>query len=149
MAERVIKACLLLPADEKLLQKLRPLAALAEESFAQPMASDRLTLAWRAFSLALMKYREGDFKSAEAMSQKSLAFDSRNDVTIASVRLSLAMSHFQLGQEELARNELAEARDTIENHQLATDNGVDVVWFDWVFARILLREATGLIGPSR
>jgi hypothetical protein len=150
LAERVVKACVILPATKELLVKLEPLAAVAEKSFEslhEPF--DHLTFAWRAFSLGLMKYRQGDYAGSEAMCRRALSYDSRNDVTIASVNLVLAMNHLRLGQKDQARIELEGARATIENHKIMIENGVDVVWFDWVFARILLREATALFDNTK
>jgi hypothetical protein len=58
------------------------------------------------------------------------------------------MSLHQLGQKDLARSELEKARDIIDNRfQTELDQGSaeQGYWFDWVYAHILLREATDLI----
>ena len=61
------------------------------------------------------------------------------------------MTHYQMGRIESARSELAQARQTIENRfgkGLQTGDGFQGFWFDWVFGRILLREAISLVGNS-
>jgi hypothetical protein len=58
------------------------------------------------------------------------------------------MSCQQLGQTDEARSELTQARSMIEDKfkkGLDRGTGVQGFWFDWLFARILLREATALI----
>jgi hypothetical protein len=64
----------------------------------------------------------------------------------------MAMTHYRLGQKNLADFELAQAREKIEqqfNRGLEIGAGGEGFWFDWVFARILLREAITLTGGSR
>jgi hypothetical protein len=61
------------------------------------------------------------------------------------------MSLHQLGQEDEARFELLQARNVIEDRfSYPLDHGVAQrgMWFDWVLARMLLREATGLLARA-
>jgi hypothetical protein len=58
------------------------------------------------------------------------------------------MSCQHLGQTDEARSELTQARSMIEDkfkNGLDRGTGVQGFWFDWIFARILLREAMVLI----
>jgi serine/threonine protein kinase len=152
-AERVVKLALLMPADTNLLAVLRPLANTAAQSLADnqnhdPVGWELSLAAWRAFSLALMEYRSGNYPSAEDWCQKSLAYQKENEIRVASVQVVLAMTHYHMGRIESARSELAQARQTIEKRSdkgLQTGDGYQGFWFDWLFGRILLREANALI----
>jgi hypothetical protein len=54
-----------------------------------------------------------------------------------------------MGELQRARSELAKVRGEIESrvNELPV-NGGEGYWFDWIFARILLREAVGMIVPT-
>jgi hypothetical protein len=57
------------------------------------------------------------------------------------------MAYFQLGRDAEAEAELARGRDAIEGKfKTRLDRGTPIqgFWFDWLFARILLREAMAL-----
>lgn len=146
--ERVIKLCGLVPADEALLIRLEPMARFVEQSFEQEMEKpDRVSLAWRAFSLSLIKYRLGNYEGALAMCSKSLSISTWNNITVDSVKLVRAMAYYQLGRHSQARAELLEVRPAVDDHSFAGAAEVSLVWFDWVFADILLQEASELIQP--
>ena len=139
-----------MPADNDLLTALRPLADLAANSLTNESVEASLA-AWRAFSLALMEYRSGNFANAESWCQRSLGYFNENSSRTANLQLLLAMIHFQVGKPELARSELAQVRRRIEDYfdqGQKIGNGQEGFWFDWVFARTLLRKAVGLIGES-
>jgi eukaryotic-like serine/threonine-protein kinase len=153
VAERVIKICLLLPADPKTMQALAPLAALAANSFSSvaPDNTNAETVfqaAWGSISLALVEYRQGNYAKAEEWCRRCLAYPGDNPPRAATARVILAMSCHQLGQNQEATAQLAEGRESIEakfDDALDPGSAEHGFWFDWVFARILLREATALI----
>jgi hypothetical protein len=61
------------------------------------------------------------------------------------------MSCHRQRQADEAGSQLAKARDMIEanfKYGLEHGNTGQGMWYDWVFARILLREATALIGDG-
>jgi hypothetical protein len=98
--------------------------------------------------VALWRYRCGDFAAAGEFSRRGLDPGNTTSAKDATFRVILAMSHLQTGHFEQAQPELAGARQTIEakfQHGLDRGNGADGMWYDWVFARILLREATQLV----
>ena len=144
-AERVIKMSLLTPADQPLLDVLHPLAEIASNSLAGGQKMDPSLAAWRSFSLALLEYRSGNRATAESWCQRSITYQSGNAARTANLQLVLAMTHFRVGKTDLARSELAQARAQIESR---FSKGVEIgagdagFWFDWIFARVLLREAT-------
>ena len=62
------------------------------------------------------------------------------------------MACYQLGEKEIALTEMMAGRDMITSefdNGLGEGNGLEGFWYDWLFARILLREAEILIeGPA-
>jgi eukaryotic-like serine/threonine-protein kinase len=149
-ADRIIKISLLLPANEKVLKALDPLAEAAAKSFATNVNadSDVFLAAWRSVSLALMEYRRGNYTEAAGWCRRCLGYSEYNAPRTATARVILAMACQQLGQSDEARSELAQGREIIANkfqNGLDRGTGVQGFWFDWLFGQILLDEATALI----
>ena len=156
VADRIVKVSLLLPADAEVIRSLESLVQVTLRTFnvtENPANEDSFRAAWQCISLALMEYRRGNFTSAAEWCRRCLAYTEYNAPRIATARVILAMScqHLRLTQE--ARSELARGREAIEARfktGLDRGSGTAGFWFDWVFARVLLREATALIeGPAR
>jgi eukaryotic-like serine/threonine-protein kinase len=149
-ADRIVKISLLLPGDDKLLQALEPQAGIAARSIttsADPNG-DVFLAAWRSVSLALMEYRRGDYAKAADWCQQCLNYQEHIAPRTATARAILAMSCQQLGKTGEARAQLEEARQVVDNKfksELDVGGPSQGFWFDWVFARILLNEATTLI----
>ncbi len=149
-AERVIKISLLLPADTTLIARLEPLEAVATKAFRE--ADDRdadaaFFAAWRSVSLALLEYRRGDHVKATDWCHRCLAADDDNPARNATARVLLADSCTR--RDEASEN-LALGRKAIDNQfrigaDLDPGSREQGFWFDWVFARILLGEATALV----
>ena len=155
-AERVVKISLLRAADPNTMNALAPLADLAAKSFAG-VASDNTNAeavfqaAWGSLSVALMEYREGNYPRAEEWCRRCLAYPGNNPPRIATARVILAMACHQLGQNQEAIAQLKQGRESIEGEfrdGLDPGTAEHGFWFDWVFARILLREAGSLIEPT-
>jgi len=103
-------------------------------------------------SLALMEYRRKHYAQAMEWCHRCLAYPDYQAARIATARAILAMCCFQLNQNAEARSELARSRDLIQTKFTASLNSGDAnygFWFDWVSARVLLREATDLISDTR
>ena len=154
-AERIVKISLLQPADGKALALLAPLTELAARPSIQADEGPEIVAfreAWRAISLALLEYREGDYAKAIAWCRSSLACRQDIPVRTATARLILAMSLRQREEHEAALSELEQARRIIES---GFDAGLKSgrwdrgLWFDWVFARVLLHEASELLAARR
>ena len=112
---------------------------------------DQFKAAWQCVSLALLDYRRDHFQSASNWCQRCLAYQENVPPRAATARIILAMADWRLGHIDAAREELAPARDVVEEQfkeHLERGSAPNGFWFDWVFARILLREAQGLIAPS-
>jgi len=149
IAERVVKACLLKPANADLTKALGRYIEVAENSLTHSLAlsNENLDLpmaAWRAYTLSLMAYRRGNYQQAIDWGQRSRDYDLGMQSRVVSVQVIRAMALARLGQVDQARAELADPRVIIED---TFKRGVtnlprwEGFWFDWVVARITLREA--------
>jgi Flp pilus assembly protein TadD len=99
--------------------------------------------------VGLWYYRAGNYEKALARCRRYLNEDDANSAPNATTRIIMAMSLHQLGQADDARLQLAKARNPIDQkfkNGLERGNAGLGMWYDWVFARILLREAEALIG---
>jgi tetratricopeptide (TPR) repeat protein len=150
-AERIIKISLLRPADDKALAALSPLAEVAARPFTNEAESQAIIAfreAWRAISLGLLEYRSGRYSKAMEWCRSSLACRQHLPVRTATARVILAMSLAQEREYQAALSELELARKIIESgfeaglKQGRWDRGL---WFDWVFARVLLQQAKELL----
>jgi len=146
-ADRVVKISLLRPTDRTLIEMLTPLQDVTLKTFKADSAQgheDTFRAAWQCVSLALIEYRKGNFLKAQEWARRCLAYTEYNAPRIATARIILGMSLDRLNSSELARAELSKAEDLVkEKFRYPLDHGSAVhgFWFDWEFARILLRES--------
>jgi eukaryotic-like serine/threonine-protein kinase len=101
-----------------------------------------------ALSLALLEYRGGDFEQAAVWCQRLLAYPECDALQGTTAQLILALANQRLNPSAESRRQLASAQTVIEqkfSSGLAAGNKADGFWYDWVFARELLREADALI----
>jgi serine/threonine protein kinase len=153
-AERTLKISLLLPADDQLMRLLQPFSDIASDSMQGPPDANDYMAAWRCISLALMAYRENYTPTAKAWCQRCLTYAGDNPPRIATAHVIQAMACYKLGELEMARSELAKTREmsaAASANGLEQGNGAVGFWYDWLFARILLREAEAMIDqlPSK
>ena len=147
-AERTLKTCLLKSPSQSMMESLAPLARLAEKSFATADSHDEdasFRAAWGSVSLALWEYRRGHYAESIKWARRCLAFPDFNAPRAATAHVELALALYQTGQSDEALRELNQGRQSIEkkfNEVLETGSAAQGFWFDWVFARILLREAS-------
>jgi tetratricopeptide (TPR) repeat protein len=144
-SDRIVKVSLLLPANDRLVESLRPLGDATARYFRQAdQGGDVFTAAWRAVSLGLLEYRRGNYESAIEWCRRCLAYPGANAPRAATARAIIALAAQRLGRLEEARTELAAAREIVDSKfrtRLDPGNPVQGFWFDWLFVRILLREA--------
>jgi tetratricopeptide (TPR) repeat protein len=154
-AERTLKISLLLPADDDVMKALEPFDRLAADSFEKHgdnAGTSSLMAAWRCVSLALMAYRQNYTPTAKEWCRKCLSYPENTPARIATAHVIRAMAAHKLGEVDESRTELAAGRKMIEAEfadGLGPGNGSLGWWYDWLFARVLLREAEGLIEPAR
>jgi hypothetical protein len=147
VAERILKISLLQSPSRRVMASIAPLARVAGKSFADPDIHDPEALAraaWGSVSLALWECRQGHYDKSIEWARHCLACPGSNAPREATAHIELALALCQAGQREEALHELSLGRLAIEkifHRQLEPGNGTVGFWFDWVFARILLREA--------
>ena len=94
-----------------------------------------------------------NFIKAMELSQRCLAYPESNAPRMATARVILAMAYHQLGRTEEARAELLMGREIVDNklNKGRSERGTPIqgFWFDWAFARILLRGSAALIETPR
>jgi serine/threonine protein kinase len=150
-AERIVKISLLESPSKDAVESLAPLARVAESSFATTASHDTeadFRAAWGSVSLALWEYRRGHYAQSIEWAKNCLACPESNAPRAAAAHVELALALFKTSHKEEALRELNQGRQSIEdkfNEGLESGSAAQGFWFDWVFARILLREATGLI----
>jgi serine/threonine protein kinase len=153
-SDRIVKICLLRPAGANLIQSLQPLAKTTLQTFQASQTGplpDHFRAAWQCISLGLLAYRMDNYEEAVDWCQRCLNFPEFNAPREATARVILAMADQKLHKTAEARAELAGSRQAIDAKFATTlDHGSapNGFWFDWVFARILLREAEPLIPPN-
>lgn len=150
--DRILKISLLMPANKAVLESLTPSAQATGKFCAEAEASgDVFTAAWRSVAMALFAYRKDNYRDAADWSRRCLAYPGSNAPRTATVLSILAMASHRLGQTEEARAELLAAQETVERYfkgRPDRGNPVQGFWFDWIFARVLVREATAQIDSA-
>lgn len=126
VAEQVIKACLLHPADGKMMKKLDPLESLllsVHEKISAHSPYERNIAAWREFAIALMEFRKGNPDTSLEWIGKCTSFTNENAPRDAMAWTLRAMIRFRQGQVNEARNDVETAR-AIVSGPFATKRGI-------------------------
>jgi tetratricopeptide (TPR) repeat protein len=147
-AWRILKVCLSRPAEGKSIELLSPLAKVAENQFNLLARRTGVEDSWGSLPISLWKYRCGDYSAAAKLCEDCLAGRDKATVQATTDRMILAMSYWQLGRREQARLVFSQGRELIEakfKSDFGRGDRFNGFWWDWVFARILLREATALV----
>ena len=150
-AGRVLKTCLLFPCGPDVMEALAPMARAANERY-RPAPMN-----WPVIYLALWEYRRGDFAAVDRWCRGVISQTGESEVVTSTLRVIQAMADQKRGRAVEATEQLAFAQSTVERYfehdQLpAFQQGY---WYDWLFARILLREAVAMVqgeargGPKR
>ncbi len=146
IAEQSLYTSLILPADDKLLAALEPMAELAAGPSTGSAANASETPLKNSVALALFEYRRGNYAKAAERCRRCLASPYSVPRPGTSARVILAMSLHQLGDHAGARSELEIAQRSVQSGFKSSFNQYN--WHDWVYARILLREALRLNGGA-
>jgi serine/threonine protein kinase len=151
VAEQILKACTLRPADPSTMEKISLLGAFLENEVGTEgrNASCGSEAAWNCYSLALWYHRRRDPVQTIRWCELSLQHNMQSEPRVVCVQLLLAMSRHQLGETEEARTFLAAAAKPIlarKESAFGIYSGNDALWVDWVNAEILLNEAEAMIG---
>ena len=152
--DRILKIGLLMPVSGAVAETLGKFAETTVKSLTGLEAeNDAFRAAWRSMALALWSYRQGNYAKAADWCRRCLSSPENNPPRSATAHLILGMACQRLGRTDEARAELAAGRDLVEGKfkgHLDRGTPVQGFWFDWDFARILLRESTALVeSPPR
>jgi hypothetical protein len=144
--ESVMQAGLLRPLDNTSAADLEPFAQFLERAVASagPLKKGTYVPAsWDLALLGLFEYRRGNYAKALDCGQRSLVTCTYMPMPAATDRVIRAMCFSKLGDDASARSELDGARSLIQS---GLNIGYDKWnWPAWVFVRLLLQEADGLI----
>ncbi|MDR3457535.1 MAG: tetratricopeptide repeat protein [Verrucomicrobiae bacterium] len=142
IADQMAKDCLLLPSSDA---DLRLVGELAETAVAA--GSDHPAMPYFQCCKALAEYRLGHFNAAIEWAQKSVTEPYPDAQGMAC--FILAMAQFRLTHNDEAKSALDMGAKLVQSklpQRGSDDLGVD--WQGWVFAQVLMAEATGLIGST-
>ena len=152
VGDRIVKVCLLRPANDRIMAALRVFADGTATSLASAEASgDTFSAAWRAVSLGLWEYRRGNYALAANWARRCLIYPESNAPRTATAQLILAMAEQKMGHADLARAALGTGSQSIEvncHDRFPRGTPVRGFWFDWAFARVLLHEAAVSVSPA-
>ncbi len=114
VAERILKACLLKPAPEAVLDRTRKLAEVLENepSIAPEPGTESGELTdWMCFALALQHYRQGDDEMAKSWALRSLAWPGPNPASAPSAKIVLGLVALRNGNLSEAMEYFNSAKD--------------------------------------
>ena len=139
-AQRVAKACLLLPVSGADLTRV---ASLSD------FALTKGTSHWREYTKGLTEYRQGQYASAVNWTEQTLAKPESGPAYAefsAQDCMVLAMAHYQLNHAEEAHAALAKGIAIVETKLPQLETGdIGDYWVDWIIARALMNEAKALV----
>jgi tRNA A-37 threonylcarbamoyl transferase component Bud32 len=153
VAEQIIKACMLRPADPPTMEKIATLGIFLENSIG-PVGMNvggEDVAGWQCYSLALWHHRRGDPAQTIRWGELSLQRSMNAEPRVLCVRMLLAMSHHRMGETDEARKLLTDAAKPLRAVMDSTSGKWSddrSLWVDWMNAKILLQEAESIIGAS-
>ncbi len=149
-AARILKTLLLLPPSAELLEAMRPIAETAEDYWAERRPDAGRVMGWEVVPLAIWSYRKGDHARAASLCGDRLAGGHEDPALDGTCRIILALCEARTGGAAAARARLALVAPWIDaqfRNGLKREKSAGGLWYDWLYARILWREAYGLLRP--
>ena len=101
--------------------------------------------------LSLWHYRKGEYSRVIDLAHPLADSPAGPDALVPTVQAILAMSLWCHGETDEARITLGRVRDAVDRHfavPMRVGDKSRGFWYDWLFARILMREAAMLIGEA-
>jgi eukaryotic-like serine/threonine-protein kinase len=155
-ASRLLHSVLFAPIAPGTLAKLEDLKPTLANCENDPEKiknnSDREPAIWRCFGLSLLEYRQGNYQQAKHWMDVAYSFKAARDYINGSLDPVHAMICFRLGDARNARFSLEKSRTRVArafSPELPAAyepfGQYQGFWWDWIIARILLREAEALI----
>lgn len=152
VAEEMLKACLLLPADNATLRTLEPMAGIVQRAIESKQGltgKDPNHTAWAYFSLSLIDFRRGEYSKAHDLAERCLKIPNRHEARTSLMLIVRAMIEHRSGEPAKAVASLAAARPAVEAFFATRSRfkvGDSVSWVNWICASVFLSEAERLIG---
>ncbi len=141
-----MKIGLLLPTGDAFMAGLEPFVQVLSRALASagPIKEGTTTpSSWNLMLLGLLDYRRGNYSQALDWCRRSMATSTYIAIPTVQDEAILAMSFHKLGDDATARSELDKVKRLVQS---GLNQGTDSWnWREWVFARLLLQEADGLI----
>lgn len=157
-SEQTVKAILLRPIPRDSSPALEALERSLSDSLEGqnfPPGRDTMLAAWRAWALHLVKFRCGDDAGSVQWARKIAEFSDKNLSRDAMIHAVLAMIHHRQGDQQSAEANLIAARNLVAQaftpHLAPVGEPMGAKqgwWWDWLIARILLREAEASMKPA-
>ncbi|MES2924058.1 MAG: serine/threonine-protein kinase [Verrucomicrobiota bacterium] len=145
-AEHLLKVCLLSPADDDLLKRLRHAVEVMGEPTRTSLPS------WSGLSLGLYQYRSGEDELALKTCETGLKDPSIKNSCRASILALSSMIHSSMGKPLPADQAEQQAKKLIADSagsDAVRGSAIPPYWFDWVVAELLVREAEQGIDKNR
>jgi tetratricopeptide (TPR) repeat protein len=142
VADRMAKACLILPSPEVDLKVVSAMADLAVKEGKKEVAAP-----YFQFCKGLAEFRLGHYEEAVTWARR--AGDGPFREAKAGASAVLAMAQFELGRLEEARSALAECDRLIAEQLPDPEKEMGREWRDWVVIQALRSEAKGMIEGER
>jgi len=154
-ASRILKASLLLAADEKFMQDLQQQGQVVEKNVRAMDQSGNPAVAyqggWDSLSLALLEYRRGNYEKATNWCFHCLAYRLSLPHRNAMAQVILAMCYSQTNEKSKALSAWSTGWQLVQDsfqRGLLEGNNAEGFWFDWIIARILSRECRELLAQA-
>lgn len=148
-AGRILKSCLLKPLTPEIRKSLEQLASTHESWLESVLpAGER---GWSSLPAAIWRYRLGDDASAVQIARMGLRDSKPSMGYYPSFHAILAMASARQGDSASAQEHLKAASESLEikwQTDLSVGLGGEGFWYDWLFARVLVREAEEVIGGN-
>ncbi|HEV2327344.1 MAG TPA: serine/threonine-protein kinase [Verrucomicrobiae bacterium] len=147
VAEYTLKTILLRRPDIPT-SGLNPLVQVLSRSVtaAAPIKGPYSPASWDLMLLGLLEYRRDNFAKAQDWCRESFGVCVYDPLPSASDGFILAMCYHKLGDDTGARLALNRARSLVQSGILWESDKWN--WREWAFARLLFKEAEGLIPPG-
>jgi tetratricopeptide (TPR) repeat protein len=146
-ASRILKASLLLAANQTLMQDLQPQGEVVERNVRAMDQGGNASVAyeggWDSLSLGLLEYRRGNYDKATNWCLHCLAYPLSIPHRNATAQVILAMCYWQTNEKSKALLAWGTGLQLIQDRfqrGLVQGNNAEGFWFDWIIARILSRE---------
>ena len=149
VVNRVLKTCLLLPPDPELYALMQPLGETVEKWY--PTIAGQYKTEWALIPIGLWHYRKGEYSRVIELASPLAHSPPGPNAQVPTVQAILAMTLWQQGETNEARAMLARVREVVDGHfavPMRVGERHRGIWYDWLFARIMVREATMLIGEG-